>query len=343
MFKRLFVIAVLAANCGWAQAARQEITVNYPARAPSNWPLFIAKEGGYFEKYGLNVKLTFGVHPAGIAMLISGEAAMTNYTLEQAMQAASKDASLVAVASGYKKGLWALMASKDIANARDLKGKRLGVSQIGDAPYNYTVAMLAKFGVTQRDVQWITLGTDVNGRAAALVAGRVDATLLTSPAYYKLEEMGFRSLGNLVDFDDIYAPTVYLFKKSTLAANPKLAETLIKAQAEAIKRFYDDEAFAVKAYLPYDSQSSGDIERQYDHYKKTNTFERIPYIPAAAVQFVVNQQADPQMAAQMKGFDFRKVIDNTIVDRLVKEGFFEQLFGAAVKAEEERKAKTAFR
>jgi hypothetical protein len=49
------------------------------------------------------------------------------------------------------------------------------------------------------------------------------------------------------------------------------------------------------------------------------------------------------MAAQMKGFDFRKVIDNTIVDRLVKEGFFEQLFGGTVKAEEESKAKLAFR
>ena len=345
---RRLLFFVMFAVCCWAQAPRQDITINYPARAPSNWPLFIAKEGGYFEKYSLNGKLVFGVHPAGIAMLVSGEAAMTNYTLEQAMQAASKDGSLVAVGSGYKKGLWALMvskalAAKDVGSARDLKGKRVGVSQIGDAPYNYTVALLAKFGVTQRDVQWVPLGTDVNGRAAALTSGRVDATLLTSPAYYKLEDAGYRSLANLIDFDDIYAPTVYLFKKSALAANPRLAETLIKVQAEAIKRYYDDEAFAVKAYLPYDPQSAADLQRQYEHYKRTNSFERIPYIPAAAVQFVVNQQADPQMAAQMKGFDFRKVIDNTIVDRLVKEGFFEQLFGPAVKTEEETKAKLAFR
>ena len=32
-------------------------------------------------------------------------------------------------------------------------------------------------------------------------------------------------------------------------ANPKLAEQIIKAHAEAIKRFYDDKAFAVKAYI----------------------------------------------------------------------------------------------
>src|SRR5580658_11341626 len=114
MLKRLFLFAILAANCAFAQTARQDITINFPARAPSNWPLFIAKEGGYFEKYGLNAKLVFGVHPAGIAMIVGGDAVMTNYTLEQAMQAASKDASLVAVGSGYKKGLWALMGGKDI-------------------------------------------------------------------------------------------------------------------------------------------------------------------------------------------------------------------------------------
>ena len=326
-----------------AQNARQAITINYPARAPANWPLFIAKEGSYFDKYGFDAKLVFGVHPAGIAMLVGGEVVMTNYTLEQAMQAASKDGSLVAVGSGFRKGLFALMAAKNIVSARDLKGKKVGVSQIGDAPYNYTVALLSKFRVTPRDVEWVPLGTDVNGRAAALTSGRVEATLLTSPAYFKLEETGFRTLANLTDYDDIYAPTVYLFKKSAIAANPKLPELLIKAQAEAIKRYYDDEAFAIKAYNPYDSQSAGDMERQYDFYKKTNTYERVPYISAAAVRFVINQQADAQMAAQMKGFDFRKVIDNSIVDKLVKEGFFEQLFGDTVKAEETSKAKLAFR
>lgn len=52
------------------------------------------------------------------------------------MQAAPKDGSLVAVGSGYRKGLLALMAARNIANARDLKGKQEGVSQIGDASYN---------------------------------------------------------------------------------------------------------------------------------------------------------------------------------------------------------------
>ena len=58
---------------------------------------------------------------------------------------------------------------------------------------------------------------------------------------------------------------------------------------------------------------------------------------------VVAQQSDPQIAAQMKAYDFRKVVDNSTIDRLVKEKFFETLFGASVKTEEDRKAKLAFK
>ena len=111
----------------------QKHKVNYPARTGTTWPLYIAKDGGYYAKYGLDVDLVFGVHPAGIAMVVSGEAAMTNYPLEQAMQAASKDGSLVAYASSFKKSLFALV-SKNVSSVKDLKGKSIGVSQIGDAP-----------------------------------------------------------------------------------------------------------------------------------------------------------------------------------------------------------------
>jgi ABC-type nitrate/sulfonate/bicarbonate transport system substrate-binding protein len=344
--KVVYTVAILIATsvtCVTAQQQLTPITINYPTRTGQVWPLYIAKEAGYYAKYGYDVKLAFGVHPAGIAMLVSNEAVMTPYTLEQAMQASSKDASLVMVGSPFKKSLFALMANKNIANMKDLKGRRIGVSQVGDAPYNYTIGLLAKAGLTQRDVQWFTVGTDVNGRAAALLSNRVDATMLTAPVYFKLEQDGYKNLGNISDYDDIYAPSVYLFKKSVVTANPKLPEVLIKAHAEAIKRFYDDKAFAVKAYLVWDKQDQADIERVYDHYAKVNTYERVPYILTPAVEYILNHPSDAQVGAQMKAFNFRSVIDNTIVDRLVKDGFFEQLFGAGIKTEEERKAKLAYR
>lgn len=324
--------------------ALKPVTINYPNRSGSNWPLFIAKETGIYQKYGMDVKLVFGVHPTGIAMLVNGEGQMVNSSLEQLMQAASKDGSFVLVGSSLNRGVFALMANKNIASIKDLKGKRIAIGQVGDAPYGYLVSLLGKNGLKPRDVQWIPVGTDVSGRAAALQSGRADATLLTAPAYFKVEEAGYKTLANLVEHQDIFASTAYIFRKSLVASDPMLAENLIKAHAEAIKKFYEDKAFAVKAFLAYDKNAQqAEVERVYDLYAKPQAFERVPYVLAPAVKSVIDQQSDPDIAAQMKAYDFHNVIDNSIVDKLVKEGFFEKLFGPEIKAEEQRKSKIAFR
>lgn len=75
----LFLAAILLAH---AAQPLQKITINYPTRTGQVWPLYLAKEGGYYQKYGLDANLVFGIHPAGIAMIVSGEAVMTAYTLE---------------------------------------------------------------------------------------------------------------------------------------------------------------------------------------------------------------------------------------------------------------------
>ena len=63
----------------------------------------------------------------------------------------------------------------------------------------------------------------------------------------------------------------------------------------------------------------------------------------AAVKSIVAQQVDQRLAADLKAFDFHKVVDNRTVDRLVKEGFFQTLFGQGIKTEEQRKASLAFK
>src|SRR5258708_7092158 len=135
---------VVVASLGvWARAQQpQKITINYPTRSGASWPMYIAKEGGYYQKYGLDVDLQFGVHPAGIAMLTSGQAVMVNHSLEQGMVASSKDAaSFSLLGSSSNKGLFALMGQKDLTSPQQLKGNRIAVRHISHAPYNYTAPL----------------------------------------------------------------------------------------------------------------------------------------------------------------------------------------------------------
>src|SRR5947208_7277351 len=133
------------------QGQLQKTAINFPTRSGASWPMFIAKEGGYYQKYGLDVNLAFGAGTLGVAMISSGEAAMTNSSMEQALQASSRDPNaLVMMGSSLNKGMFALMAPNAIKSPKDLKSKRIAVSAIGDAPYNYTVALLGKFGLKPR-------------------------------------------------------------------------------------------------------------------------------------------------------------------------------------------------
>ena len=325
------------------QPALQKVSINYPARSGGSWPLFIAKQGGYYQKYGLDVTLVFGAGNLGIAMITSGDAVMTNSSMEQALQASSRDPkALVSVGSFLNKGTFAMMAAKNVASVKELKGKRVAVAQVGDAVYNYTIALLAKSGLGARDVTWIPVGNDATARAVALQSNRADAALLTAPSYFRMEEQGFKNLANLTDHKDIYASSVYLFTRKAVAANPKLPELILRAQTEAIKRFYEDKAFAVRAYIAHDKQEPKDVERIYDLYAKSKAFERVPYVLADAVKSVVAQAAGEQ-ATQMRAIDFKTVVDNSIVDRLVKEGFFEKTFGAGVRAEQQNRSRQALR
>ena len=154
MAKRILFYVVDCGRRCWCQrllgrrAQLQKITINYPTRSGASWPMFIAKEGGYYQKYGLDVDLLFGVHPTGVAMLTSGQAAMVESFARAGDAGRRREIrSLVMMGSSSNKGLFALMAQKEFKSPKELKGKRIAVGQIGDAPYNYTVALLGKFGL----------------------------------------------------------------------------------------------------------------------------------------------------------------------------------------------------
>ena len=45
---------------------------------------------------------------------------------------------------------------------------------------------------------------------------------------------------------------------------------------------------------------------------------------------------------ELKGVDFSKMIDNSLVDQLVKEKYFETVFGPSIRDEQLRKQAQAF-
>lgn len=308
------------------------------ARSGASWPLWIAKDARLYAKYGLEVELVYAVHPAPIAAVITGQAAMTSSGSDPALLAAAKDPSLVVLGGFMNKGSFAMIGSKSATDMKQLAGKKIGVGRVGDPPYHMAVSLLRKYGFTARDVQWVSIGVDAATRAAALQSGLVDAALITAPAYFRLQSAGLPVLAVLLDHDEIYVSTYYLFRRDALTKERTTAMAFIKAHAEAIKRFYNDKSFAAETMIRYGgTRNLDDANRVYDLFKKARVLEPIPYALKGSVDAVVERQGQ-----ELKGADFSKMIDNSLVDQLVREKYFESVFGASIRDEQQRKQAMAF-
>jgi len=308
------------------------------ARSGASWPLWIAKEARLYAKYGLDVEMVYAVHPAPIAAVITGHAAMTSSGSDPALLAAAKDPALVIIGGFLNKGSFAMIGSKNATDIKLLAGKKIGVGRVGDPPYHMTVSLLKKFGLTARDVQWVSIGVDAAARAAALQSGLVDAALVTAPAYFRLQATGLPVLGVLLDHEDIYVSTYALFRREALTKERAAALAYTKAHTEAIKRFYDDKSFAVEVFVKYGgARSAEDAGRVYDLFRKARAFEAIPYALNGSVQAVAERQSQ-----ELKGADLAKMFDNSLVDQLVRENYFESVFGPAIRDEQQRRQAQAF-
>lgn len=344
LFITLILLSATAASSTVAHCeALQTVTISYP-NGGFNWPLYIAKDGGYYAQYGLDVKLVFSPYPTGIAMVIRGEADLAHYSLEQLLLASSKDASLALVSSLINRGMFALMAWDDIRILADLKGKRVGIGQLGDANYSYVAALLSHVSAKPRDVEWIATGPSVAARSAALTSHKIDAAILTAPAYFSVESPHIRVLINFGDRPDIAVSSAFVARRDRLRKRPELFRDIIAAHAAAIKRFYNDESFAVTSFVKYNSTTSlADARRLYKLYASPGAFERVPYILARVIDLTIAQEQDPILSKELLSHSYRAAIDNDIIDNIVKEGFFERLFGSEIDREVSRKRSLAFR
>lgn len=306
----------------------------YPTRSTSSWAFYIAKEAGIYARHGLDVKLDFGVHPVGLAGLVSGEIQFTNYSIDDTAAAALRDASVFVIYSSLlSKASFALMAKPELTTIESLKGKRMGCGRVGDPPYHYTVGLIKKFGLKASDVQWVPTGTDAAVRAQMLLAGQLDASLITSPAWYALEGKGLRRITGLQEHPDLGIFTALTMRRSYALANPEIPEKLIRAHGEAVKLLYSDKKTSIEIYRKYDTTTNlADGDRLYDDIFVNNAIDRVPLLPKWATESAADRlSAD---LPQAKTFDYQKIMDMSIVRRLIAEGFYTGLFGDAVKAEQ---------
>jgi len=167
-------------------------------------PYEVTRAGGHFLKHGIDMELVYTRGgSAAMNALVGGAVDYAGSALDVAIQAYSKGAEIRRFAVTGHLPLFALVTAPKTADTiktvKDLEGKTVGVSALGNADHALLLYLLKEAKADVAKVQFATLGVNL---LEALRQGQVDAGLVQEPALTILIRDKARILVNAMDKND---------------------------------------------------------------------------------------------------------------------------------------------
>jgi len=306
-------------------ALTQNLKVPFAALSPNYAPLWIAEQGGFFKKYGLEVQpIYISAGSVIIPAVLSGQVEVANMGSGPPLTAWARGAELVSVGVGSTRQLHVIMTATTIKRPEDLKGKRIGSDRYGSLSDLILREALRYHNLTpDRDVALIQTG-GLPERLGALKVGAVDSAILTGDTAFQAEKLGYHTVIDLSQLPIQYPGSTIVVSKPFLQSRRDVVKRFMRGWVEGIKTVKTDKEFTIRALQKYLKTDDREIlAKTFEVYK--NVHERIPY-PDAKVMAVALKQlsATVPQASQLKAEDF---IDRSIIAELENEGFIAKLYG----------------
>jgi NitT/TauT family transport system substrate-binding protein len=207
MFKGAALIAsvIPATRPSPAEAQAKRIKLAYCSQLLCGVPYEVARSGGFFKNHGLDVELVYTRGgSAAMQALVGGAVDYAATALDVAIQAyANVGADIRRFAVTGRLPLFAVVTAPKTASAittiKQLEGKTVGVSALGNADHALTLYLLKQAGADAGKVQFATIGVNL---LEALRQGQIDVGLVQEPALTLLQQAGARVLVNGMSMED---------------------------------------------------------------------------------------------------------------------------------------------
>jgi ABC-type nitrate/sulfonate/bicarbonate transport system substrate-binding protein len=307
---------VIAYNRPVAAAdAQVKMTVAYSSVGPGSTGIWMAKDIGAFDKYGIQSDIIYiSSGPVVAQALIGGDLQAGNPASNAVINAILNGAPIIGVAATANRPYHKLIVQPEINRLEDLKGKTLGVTRFGSITDNLTRILLRKAGL-EGVVNVRQMGGTIEVAAAfqnRVIAGAVTSGIrVTPPTQVKI-------LTRLIDLGIPYSTNLIAVSRDYLRRNPESVERLVRAYAEGVAVMNHQKERALKIIAKYSHLT--DPKSIEEHYSDSVTYlDRIVRAEPEGVQTILEFMGK-------KGVPFETFMDNTIIDRLIREKFFDTLY-----------------
>jgi NitT/TauT family transport system substrate-binding protein len=302
----------------WAQTKTR---INWTAVTGAQSGMFMARQEGLFKKNGLDVEL---VHipssSRGIQTILAGEIAFSFMDGANEVQADIRGANIALVAGATNRQVFSLMARPEIKKIGDLRGKKIGITRIGSSTHTSALFALGTASLKPSDYQILPL-MEVPNILTALMAGQVDAGVVSPPTNSRARKAGLNELMNLAKEGPEYVSVGVGTSRSYINANEDIVRRVVRSYAEGVYLFKTNKEMALK--MIQNQLKVKDVDIQEDTYNQFRQYlEYPPYVSRKAMEAVIADVAEKEPAAKSaKPDDF---IDMRFVAALEKDGFFKQ-------------------
>jgi len=325
----IVLLALLLASIGEAQEKTlQPLVVSYSSFTGNRAPLWIAKDLGLYEKYGLDVKLvSIAAGSVSLTALLGGNVHLTTDSSSGVVGAVARGAPIVTVSTNGTLP-YQLIAVSSIKSPADLKGKIVGSSRIGAGTDFLLRRILAKLSLTPgKDVSLIPTGvSESDKRIQLMFQGKIDATIGESDKVFQFTELSGQKISVLGEPKDFGVPSpgseINTTRQILKDYRPRL-RAFFMAYSEAITAGRKNQELAYHAFRKYMRIDNPKLLEFTYRVQFLDAIPAKPYPREDAIQASIEdlRESTPKLEG-MKAGDF---FDSSLIREIDQEGFFTRI------------------
>jgi NitT/TauT family transport system substrate-binding protein len=308
----LFVFSLVL--CGYSKSLAQDkivLPVTYSATNANMLSLWVAKDGGYFDEQGLDVRmLLIRGGSLAVQLLVTGQSPVGLIGGTSAAYAYMQGNKDVVVVSRLQNVMaYTLGAKPDIQKPEDIKGKKLAVSRFGSTSDFVAEYALKHLGLKKSDVTMIQIGLE-GDRLLAMQRGDISLSVFSPIITPVVKKAGMRILLDLEELKVPYLLTGHGTTRSFLEKNRAVVVKFMKASILAIKRIKNDRPFAEKVLAKYVRTSDIEsVRTALEHQAKI--LPDIPYPLEDGIKTIIEDLA--RSSPEARNIAPSELIDTSVV------------------------------
>jgi len=324
-----FSLALIASPANaLAAAPPSRLVIGYASTTPRLMPLWMARDQGFFAKYGIEsepVLLRSG------ATLVTG---MASGDIQIGRTAGA--AVLSAVAAGHEIKMLATFSSRNsydvvvrpnIKKAEDLRGKKLAINSVGGGTWIGAMLWLEYFGLDpQRDQILLQSIGDQGVQSQALESGTVDVVFVDSVYSKVLKQKGMTILAESSELKQPLVSQSTVVPRAFLQQHPDIAEGYLKGEIEGIAfaTAPKNKPAVIKTLMRRLRVDAAAAEEGY-----SDMLRGVDRKPFASLEGMRNlQRLLKPRNPKIGDLRVEDVVDNRIMRKLDESGFIDRAFAA---------------